>query len=355
MNPFSICLIAKNEEKRIERCLSAASKLDAEIVLVDTGSTDRTKELASKYTDKIYDFEWCNDFSAARNFSISKASNDWILVLDCDEYVESFDISTLLSFMTSTQQHNVGLLLRRNEMEDGRTCMDDWVERLFHKKHVYYDGIIHEQVKSKDHSALTCYRLPLTVYHDGYVGKKEDIQQKTQRNRSLLLAALEKEPNNPYLFYQLGQAEYLAGNMNEACAYYSKGLEFDVDPSLTYVQLMVINYGETLLATGRYQDALMLEGIYNEFATTADFVCLMGLIYIKNNKPLNAILEFMKALTIKEHFREDTNNTFPRYHIGLIYEAMGNTKDAIAFFKSCGDHPKAKAKLKLYESQIKND
>lgn len=351
MNPFSICLIAKNEEKQIERCLSAASKLDAEIVLVDTGSTDRTKELAAKYTDKIYDFKWCNDFSAARNFSISKASYDWILVLDCDEYVENYDLSTLLSFMNPSQCMNVGLLLRRNEMADGQTCMDDWVERLFHKNYFYYDGIIHEQVKSKDGSNLSCYRIPLTVYHDGYVGNPEDIQKKTARNRELLLAALEKEPNNPYLFYQLGQAEYLAGNYEEACSYYGKGLEFDLDPSLTYVQLMVINYGETLLATGRYQDALMLEGIYEEFATTADFVCLMGLIYIRNNQPLKAILEFMKALTIKEHFREDTNNTFPRYHIGLIYEAMGNTTDAIKFFESCGNYPKAKAKLEQYAKQ----
>ncbi len=349
MNPFSICLIAKNEEKRIDRCLSAASKLNAEIILIDTGSTDKTKELAAKYTDKIYDFEWCNDFSAARNFSISKASYDWILVLDCDEYVESFDINTLLNFMKPEQNNVVGLMLRRNQMADENTYMDDWVERLFNRKEHFYSGIIHEQIRRNDNGNLICYRIPLTVSHDGYVGNPEDVKRKSQRNRDLLLAALEKEPNNPYIYYQLGQAEYMAGNNTEACAYYGKGLEFDLDPTLTYVQLMVINYGETLLATGRYQDALMLQGVYDEFATTADFVCLMGLIYIKNNKPLNAILEFMKALTIKEHFREDTNNTFPRYHIGLIYEAMGNTKDAIAFFESCGDYPKAKAKLKQYQ------
>lgn len=352
MNPFSICLIAKNEEKRIERCLSAASKLDAEIILVDTGSTDKTKELAAKYTDKIYDFEWCNDFSAARNFSISKASHDWILVLDCDEYIESFNLQELLEFMNPKQEKNIGLLLRRNEMADGHTCMDDHVERLFNRRHFHYEGIIHEQVHSNDGSELSCYNIPLTVYHDGYVGNPEDVKRKAGRNRDLLLAALAKEPNNPYIYYQLGQAEYMAGNHAEACAYYGKGLEFDLDPALTYVQLMVINYGETLLATGRYEDALMLQGVYEEFATTADFVCLMGLIYIKNNKPINAILEFMKALTIEAYFREDANNTFPRYHIGLIYEAMGNTKDAIAFFESCGDFPKAKAKLEKYKNEI---
>lgn len=349
MNPFSICLIAKNEEKRIERCLSSASELDAEIVLVDTGSTDRTRELAAKYTDKIYHFDWCNDFSAARNFSISKATYDWILVLDCDEYVEDYDIAGLLQFMSDENTEHVGLLLRRNEMADGLTCMDDYVERLFYRPKHRYEGIIHEQVSRNDGKELTCYRIPLTVYHDGYVGNPDDVKRKAERNKNLLLKALKKEPENPYLYFQLGQADYMAGNYASACTFYGKGLEFDLDPALTYVQLMVINYGETLLATGRYEDALMLEGIYDEFATTADFVCLMGLIYIRNNQPLKAILEFMKALTIKEHFREDTNNTFPRYHIGLIYEAMGNTTDAIKFFESCGNYPKAKAKLEQYK------
>ncbi len=350
MKEFSICIIAKNEEKRIERCLSAASKLGMEIVVVDTGSTDKTKELAAKYTDKIYDFEWCNDFSAARNFSISKATHDWILVLDCDEYVEHFEKKELLDFMTPQNQQVIGQLLRRNEMEDKQTCMDDRVERFFHKKFFHYEGIIHEQVCPMESMDIYISHIPLTVYHDGYAGDKNTLQDKCARNEKMLLEALKKEPDNPYFYFQLGQANYMSGNYQQACYYYEKGLEYDIDPSLTYAQLMVINYGETLLACHRYQDALLLKGIYDEFATTSDFVCLMGLIYIKNNQPLSAILEFMKALTIKNHFREDTNNVFPRYHIGLIYEALGNRNDAIAFFQSCGDYTPAKEKLKNLQS-----
>ena len=93
--PISVCIIAKNEEKYIEECLRSISGYGFEIVVTDTGSTDRTKEIASRYTDKIYDFEWINDFSAARNFCASKASNNWILSLDCDEVVNSIDIEEL--------------------------------------------------------------------------------------------------------------------------------------------------------------------------------------------------------------------------------------------------------------------
>lgn len=348
MNPFSICLIAKNEEKKIERCLSAASKLDAEIVLVDTGSTDKTKELASKYTDKIYDFEWCNDFSAARNFSISKASYDWILVLDCDEYVESFDMKQIKEFLSPDFKKYVGVILRRNQMQNADTCMDDWVERFFHRKYFHYEGIIHEQVRDNRGCAIERCEVPITVYHDGYVDTPENLKKKALRNEELLLESLKTDPDNPYIYHQLGQAASLAGEPERAVQYYETGLSYKPDPQLYHAQLMTVAYGETLLTLKRYQDALKLKEVYEHYAHIADFLCLMGLIYIRNNQPLMAILEFLKAITAKEYWREDTTNTFPRYHIGLIYEAIGDTKNACAFFLSCGEYEPAKKKLKQY-------
>ena len=86
--PVSVCIIAKNEEKYIEQCLRHLLPFGMEIVVVDTGSNDRTRDIALKYTDQVFDFEWINDFSAARNFAASKAKNNWILVVDCDEYPE---------------------------------------------------------------------------------------------------------------------------------------------------------------------------------------------------------------------------------------------------------------------------
>ncbi len=113
MKPFSVCIIAKNEEKNIERCLSSIQHFDCEIIVVDTGSTDRTKEIAQKYGAKVYDFEWINDFSAARNFSISKASYDWILVLDCDEWTEESDPEEFV-FLAREYPSYVGRLKRKN-------------------------------------------------------------------------------------------------------------------------------------------------------------------------------------------------------------------------------------------------
>lgn len=88
---ISVAMIVKNEESCLARALESVKDFD-EIVIVDTGSTDNTKEIAKKYTDKIYDFEWCDDFSKARNFAADKCSGDWILSLDADhELISSVD------------------------------------------------------------------------------------------------------------------------------------------------------------------------------------------------------------------------------------------------------------------------
>lgn len=88
MPTISLCMIVKNEEAVLARCLDSIADLMDEIIIVDTGSTDRTKEIASKYTTKIYDYQWTNDFSAARNFSFSKASMEYIYAADADEVLD---------------------------------------------------------------------------------------------------------------------------------------------------------------------------------------------------------------------------------------------------------------------------
>nr|MBP3597870.1 glycosyltransferase family 2 protein [Eubacterium sp.] len=88
MIEISLCMIVKNEEKVLARCLDSVADLVDEIIIVDTGSTDNTKKIAKKYTKNIYDFEWIDDFSAARNYSFSKATKDYIYVADADEVID---------------------------------------------------------------------------------------------------------------------------------------------------------------------------------------------------------------------------------------------------------------------------
>ncbi len=88
-------MIVKDEEKNISACLESVRDFVDEIIVVDTGSSDRTKDIAGSFGAKVFDFEWCDDFSAARNFSISKANGDWILVLDADERISLIDLKKI--------------------------------------------------------------------------------------------------------------------------------------------------------------------------------------------------------------------------------------------------------------------
>jgi glycosyltransferase involved in cell wall biosynthesis len=85
---ISLCMIVKNEEHNIGRCLSSVKDLVDEIIIVDTGSTDKTKEIASQYTDKVYDFEWIDDFAAARNFAFLQGTKEYLMWLDADDIIK---------------------------------------------------------------------------------------------------------------------------------------------------------------------------------------------------------------------------------------------------------------------------
>lgn len=138
---LSICIIAKNEEKNIERCLKCLKPYGFEIIVVDTGSTDRTREIASCYTKNVYDFEWCNDFATARNFAISKATNEYIMTLDCEEYIEKIDVKDL-NYLIAKKPAAVGRihlknLLNKNGMKQEKW---EWINRIFSKEKFRYEG-----------------------------------------------------------------------------------------------------------------------------------------------------------------------------------------------------------------------
>ena len=112
MISISLCMIVKNEEKVIERCLRSVKNLVDEIIIVDTGSTDKTKEIVHKYTNNVYDFKWCDDFSKARNFSFSKATKEYILWLDADDVILKKDREMFIS-LKKTLDKNIDIVMMK--------------------------------------------------------------------------------------------------------------------------------------------------------------------------------------------------------------------------------------------------
>lgn len=354
MLPISICIIAKNEEQHIENCLKPLRIYDWEIIVVDTGSTDRTKEIAVKYADKVLDFPWCGDFSAARNYSIEQASNDTILVIDSDEYLIEMDLDAIMR-LAAQNPTSIGLLSCKNhyQMNGTDSVHVDLLERFFSRKYYHYEGIIHEQLRLRDpdHYTYGTCQIPLIVDHFGYAGSEEALREKAKRNIILLEKDLELHPDNPYTYFQIGQSYNMIHDDENACFYYGKGLSYDVDPAAEYVQMMVISYGYALLHLNRAEEALGLLGVYDAFAVSADFFDLMGLIYLRNGQYMRALLEFVKALSCETAHVIGANSFIPSYNIGLINEMMGNKEAALMHYRKCGDFPMALEKIRELTSK----
>lgn len=339
MHPISVCIIAKNEEARIEQCLKSIKPCGFEIVVVDTGSTDRTKEIAAGYADKVLDFAWCDDFSAARNFSLREASNNWIFMIDCDETVKEIDVEEL-NYFRKHLSDSVGSVSRENLVtENGVLTLNntDYTERFFNKKLYHYTGMIHEQLTPIRGNEIPALLLHTTLLHTGYDMTPEEREAKYRRNFTLLEKQAEADPENPYLYYQLGKTCEILEDFARACAYYDKGLAFDLDPELAYVQAMVVSYGNALLRTGQTETALGFESIYDEFSSVTDFVYLMGNIYKDNGMFEQALEQYQKALQMPDGRQNGVNSFLPLYQCGEIFERLGDAETARALYAQCGD------------------
>ncbi|MBP3421805.1 MAG: glycosyltransferase [Lachnospiraceae bacterium] len=347
MEHFSICIIAKNEEKNIEKCLQALLPLEEEIIVIDTGSTDRTKEIAAKYTDNLYDFTWISDFSAARNFSLEKAKNDWVLVLDCDEYVTSFNKDEIQNFIYNHPE-KVGKIEHHNlvgSKETEESIYIDYLARFFDKRLFQFEGAIHEQICAKNHKPYNTEPIAIQVFHDGYFGTPEERMPKLQRNLDMLLDALKQQPDNIYILFQLGQTYKSLHQYEEALSYYNAALSHHVNYNSEAALDLVCGWINCLNELHRSVEALSILEHYDELSKYADFVLLMGHVYTNTGQYIQAIGEYLKATTIPTCKKEGANTFLPFYHIGNIQAAIGDINMAKLMYEKCGNYPPAKEAL----------
>lgn len=345
---LSLCMIVKNEGENLKSCLSKAAVFVDEIIIVDTGSSDNTKSIASKITSKVYDFGWCNDFSKARNFSISKASNDWVLVLDADEFVIDFNKNEIYEFINSPSNINkVGRLQRINMMEDseGNKKYIERVNRLFNKNYFHYEGIIHEQIVDLDGKVYETENIDITIEHIGYTSEVLNRTDKIRRNINLLEEAVKNNFEDPYLYFQLGKSYFMLKDYKTSALYFEKALTFELDFRLEYVEDLIETYGYALINCGRYSDAIILENCFEVYSKSADFYFIMGLIYMNNAKFTKAIECFLECTKFEYSKVEGITTYSSYYNIGVIYEVLGFKEKAIEYYKVCGRYELARKRI----------
>ncbi len=225
---LSVCLIVKNEEKFLAQCLKSIRDLAAQIVVVDTGSTDRTVEIAREFNAEIHRFAWCDDFSAARNTALEHATGDWVLVLDADEELSAEGREKLPPALAASAV----LAWRLPIIDIGREAEGcSYVPRLFRNAPgLFYLGRIHEQVFSSIEVRRSEWGLEnrlgeATLTHYGYTAEITRDRNKVERNLKLLESAIEELPGEPHLLMNLGLELSRSGQKDAALARYREAFD----------------------------------------------------------------------------------------------------------------------------------
>lgn len=340
MTPISVCIITKNEAENLQKCLESLQPYPFEIVVVDTGSTDDTIETARRYTDRIFEFQWIDDFSAARNFAASCASHDLLFPIDSDEILTPFSWAQLQAAVTAHPK-SVGKVRRLDyyETDSGRSCYDVMIERLYDRRYYQYRGIIHEALVPIANISYTSYEAPIVIDHAGYLGTAEQLREKAERNLNLLIKEIEKAPDDPYLYFQTAQSYLLMRDHETACTYFQAAIERGPSPSADYTRMLVNNYGHCLLDLDRPAEAVPLLSYYEHFDDCMDYLCMVGLVYMMIGQPLRALPEFVKAISAP--VRDSIDPRSPSYYVGYLYEFFGQTDIARTHYQNCGDYAPA--------------
>lgn len=220
---LTIGIIFKNEIRSLEQCLKALAplrdRIACELILADTGSTDGSRRIAERYADTLIDFPWINDFAAARNAVLGRASGKWYLTVDTDEYLDT-DISELVEFLRADGEgRNLASLVVRNyetEQMDGDYADFMAVRLVRLLPGVHYEGAVHEQLVLPRETGRRIVPLAGTLlHHDGYAKTTEEAERaKQDRNRALLRGKLAEEPENlsvlvHYIESSRGREDYL--------------------------------------------------------------------------------------------------------------------------------------------------
>ena len=362
--PVSVCYITKDESELLQKSLKSMKSFGFELVVVDTGSSDDTMSMVREYTDSLYEFEWIDDFAAAKNYSISKAKNDMVLVVDSDEYFLEGDMNR---FFQKVQSYgvDVGSIDRREYTPDENGALQESVTstpRFFDRRLYHYAGRIHEQVvrgsvfdldrddtreriEKQKADELRVYDTGLLFAHTGYAGAEQVRKMKASRNVSLLKKELNKYPDSAQLLYQMAKSMYVAEGVKASIEYYEKALGCDLNPEIYWVRDLINCYGYALLEMREYEKALSLEAVYDDLKEYADYLFLMGLIHLNNAMFELASEEFIRCTELKADSSVGTNSFKAYYNAGVIEESMGHIHKAISFYAKAGEYIPAKQGL----------
>ena len=337
---LSLTMIVKNEEARLGRCIESVQGLVDEIVVVDTGSTDRTVEVARRYGAKIHYFEWCEDFSAARNEAIRHASGDWIMWLDADDLFPKENFPKVRRAMRMGKGHAFYFRLQ-DEGYDATTCLQ---LRLFpNLPGVRFEMPVHEQVSlSLGRLGIQIVPTDIVVRHTGYT-TEEVVRAKQRRYFNIMQRWLEQRPDDYIVRYHEAQTHYVWGELDEAITDYRRILSDGraaADRNLIIVTTAHLYLGRSLMRKGDYEQALppLHEALRMDDRYAVTHLTL-GECYLRLSRYEDALRHLRLAQQYEDQVTFAPNDprkikALIRLFLGHVYEAKGDLEEAVRRYEA---------------------
>ena len=297
-------MIVKDEEEFLPRCLDSIRDLVDEMIIVDTGSTDRTVEIAESYGATIYHHPWQGSFSEARNFGLQYATCDWILQMDADEELEREDIPVIKKVLGSNLYNAVSVALL-NDSPEGWS--KHYFQRIFRRGKAYYQGIVHNQLKYEGKEL----RTEIRIYHYGYNLSEEKMAGKFRRTETLLREQIEHDPTSAFSHQNLIRVLRAQKRFEDAVAEGMNALEVCKDRMNEYNEQMIsYDLAYSLMLSGRRREAeTVCRDVLSKFPKNLDLQFTLGAVLFGLRRFGEALEVFQQFIEINQEERQKPKPT----------------------------------------------
>ncbi len=335
---ISLCMIMRDEEEHLARCLASVQGVVDEIVIVNTGSVNRSIEIAESFGATILHEEWHGDFAAPRNTGIDAATGEWILVLDADE--ELIDGARLRDLLHDEDIE--GYCLREVNFigeELGVESVVNSAFRLFRNRPAYrYTGALHEQIMGKVNPVGgVCTRfVGIEIHHYGYLEPTNRAKEKTDRNMTIVLEEVARKPRDSFTLFNAGVEYQRIADYETALSYFRKSFAELASLKAYYASLLLRNIVSALHSLERWDEALgVLSDALQAYPDFTDLYYLQGQIHTSRREYRAAVKSFRRAIELGDHggeryLAQAGMGSFYSWHsLGQLYEMMGDAHEAV--------------------------
>jgi tetratricopeptide (TPR) repeat protein len=361
---LSLCMIVKDEEEMLPRCLAAVAPAVDEIVIVDTGSTDRTVEIAREFDANVIERQWTGSFSDARNASFEAATGDWIVYLDADEVLIADDIHKLKSLTSRTWREAFYLVETSytGELGDGAALTNNALRVFRNRPHYRFEGRLHEQIAHNLplYAPARVEQSSVRIDHYGYLGAVRDAKEKSRRNLDLLKAQRAESPSDAFLHFNLGTEYSVLGQHAAALTEFERAwklVENQGQEDRDYVPALLQRLVTALRHTGRPAEAIArADRALEIFPAFTDLVFAQGLAALALNREQDAIGYWQRCIEMGDapsRFGASVGagTYLPRTALAELHARRGEVETAKQLLHRCiTEHPEVIGVIAPYAS-----